>query len=127
VYANYLQSTGRIILVDISKKETIVSSKWTNHTGRISSLDFSKDGKRIVSGGLDEAIYVWHVEKTLKNVPIKVSTLGVGVSVFVLTAERTPWWSGRRFLGGWKYQNHQYRRGRLRSNLGSTRVVRFAA
>jgi hypothetical protein len=59
----------------VTKKETLVSSKWTNHTGRITSLEFSENGERIVSGGLDEAIYVWHVKKTLKNIPIKVSPL----------------------------------------------------
>lgn len=69
------QSTGRIVLIDVTKKETLVSSKWTNHTGRITSLAFSENGERIVSGGLDEAIYVWHVKKTLKNIPIKVSLL----------------------------------------------------
>jgi WD40 repeat protein len=67
-----IQSTGRIVLIDVAKKETLVSSKWTNHTGRITSLAFSENGERIVSGGLDEAIYVWHVKKTLKNIPIKV-------------------------------------------------------
>lgn len=61
------------------KKETLVSSKWTNHTGRITSLAFSESGERIVSGGLDEAIYVWHVKKTLKNIPIKNAHPG-GVS-----------------------------------------------
>ena len=59
-------------MIDVAKKETLVSSKWTNHTGRITSLAFSENGERIVSGGLDEAIYVWHVKKTLKNIPIKV-------------------------------------------------------
>lgn len=67
-----MQSTGRIVLIDVAKRETLVSSKWTNHTGRITSLDFSANGDRIVSGALDEAIYVWHVKKTLKNIPIKV-------------------------------------------------------
>lgn len=68
-----MQSTGRIVLIDVAKKETLVSSKWTNHTGRITSLAFSDNGERIVSGALDEAIYIWHVKKTLKNIPIKVS------------------------------------------------------
>lgn len=35
-------------------------------------MTFSPDGLRIVSGGLDESIYIWSVEKTLRNVPIKV-------------------------------------------------------
>ena len=55
------------------KKETIVSSKWTFHTGRVNHLSFSPSGKRLASAGADESIYVWEVEKTLKNTPIKVS------------------------------------------------------
>lgn len=67
------QATGRIILVDVKEKKTLVSSKWTFHTGRITALAFSSSGKRIASAGMDESIYVWEVEKTLKNTPIKVS------------------------------------------------------
>ena len=66
------QATGRIILIDAKEKKTIVSSKWTFHTGRITSLAFSPNGKRIASTGMDESVYVWEVEKTLKNTPIKV-------------------------------------------------------
>lgn len=66
-------ATGRIILVDVEKKETKVSSKWTFHTGRITALAFSKDGKRLASAGMDESVYVWEVERPLKNTAIKVS------------------------------------------------------
>ncbi|KAG7527686.1 hypothetical protein FFLO_06688 [Filobasidium floriforme] len=77
--AKYLaggDSSGRIVLIDVAAKKTIVSSKWTAHTSRVNSLTFSPDGLRIVSGGLDESIYIWSVEKTLRNVPIKNAHAG---------------------------------------------------
>ena len=67
------QSTGRIVLVDTNKKEAIITSKWTFHTGRITCLNFSADGKRLVSSALDESIYIWEIDKPLKNTAIKVS------------------------------------------------------
>lgn len=66
------QAAGRIILIDVSARSTLVSSRWTFHTGRISALAFSDDGKRLASAGMDEAIYVWEPEKVSKNIAIKV-------------------------------------------------------
>ena len=60
-------------MIDVKKKETTVSSKWTFHTARVNQLSFSPSGKRLASAGADESIYVWEVEKTLKNTAIKVS------------------------------------------------------
>ncbi|KAK4688195.1 WD repeat-containing protein 1 (actin-interacting protein 1), partial [Tremellales sp. Uapishka_1] len=77
-------ATGRIVLIDMKEKKTLVSSKWTFHTGRIASLSFSENNKRLASGGLDENIYVWEVEKTLKNTPIKNAHPG-GVSAVAWT------------------------------------------
>lgn len=69
-------SAGRIILVDVGKKEVLVSSRWQFHTGRVAALSFSPDGKRLASAGGDESIYVWEVEKVMKNTAIKVSCKG---------------------------------------------------
>lgn len=66
-------ATGRIILIDVEKKETVVSSKWTFHTGRVVGLAWAIDSKRLASAGLDENIYVWDTNKQLKNISIKVS------------------------------------------------------
>ncbi|KIR55360.1 WD-repeat protein [Cryptococcus gattii Ru294] len=79
---NYLASgdaTGRIILIDVEKKETSVSSKWTFHTGRVVDLAWASDSKRLASAGLDENIYVWDTKKLLKNIPIRNAHPG-GVS-----------------------------------------------
>ncbi|ORY22497.1 WD40-repeat-containing domain protein [Naematelia encephala] len=70
---------GRIILVDVKEKKTLVSSRWTFHTGRITALAFSPDGKRLASAGIDESIYVWEVDRPLKNTAIKNAHPG-GVS-----------------------------------------------
>ncbi|KAJ9128170.1 hypothetical protein QFC24_000462 [Naganishia onofrii] len=69
-------SSGRIVLIDVVEKKTLVSSRWTAHTGRVASLAFSPDGLRLVSGGLDESIYVHHVDQLLKKVAIKNTHAG---------------------------------------------------
>ncbi|OCF43364.1 WD-repeat protein [Kwoniella heveanensis CBS 569] len=72
-------AAGRIILIDVEKQETTVSSRWTFHTGRVVALAWSSDGKRLASAGLDEVIYIWSREKVAKNVAIKNAHPG-GVS-----------------------------------------------
>ncbi|GJD16735.1 hypothetical protein RIVM261_016910 [Rivularia sp. IAM M-261] len=39
----------------------------TSHTNYISAIDFSPDGKTLVSGGLDTYIYIWPIGKDLKT------------------------------------------------------------
>lgn len=72
-------AAGRIVLIDVKDKKVLVSTRWTFHTGRISSIAFSPSGRRIVSGAADESIYIWSVDKILRNVNIKNSHAG-GVS-----------------------------------------------
>jgi WD40 repeat protein len=64
-------AAGRIVLIDVKDKKVLVSSRWTFHTGRIASVAFSPSGRRIVSGGADESIYIWSVDKIIRNVAIK--------------------------------------------------------
>lgn len=64
-------AAGRIVLIDAKENKVLVSSRWTFHTGRIASVAFSPSGRRIVSGGADESIYVWSVDKIIRNIPIK--------------------------------------------------------
>ncbi|WVO18639.1 hypothetical protein L204_106358 [Cryptococcus depauperatus] len=72
-------ATGRIILIDLDAKKTVVSSKWTFHTGRVVALAWANNSKRLASAGLDENIYIWDVQKQMKNIAIKNAHSG-GVS-----------------------------------------------
>ena len=90
--------------MDVKEKRTVVSSKWTFHTGRITSLAFSPNGKRIASAGMDESIYVWEVEKILKNTPIKVKSSSCQVYPPLTAIERTSRWSLGSCVGRWGHE-----------------------
>lgn len=66
-------ASGRIVLIDVQQQTALVTSRWTFHTGRVNALSFSPNSKRLASAGADESIYIWEVEKLMKNTPIKVS------------------------------------------------------
>lgn len=63
-------AAGRIVLIDAKADKVLVSSRWTFHTGRVTSLAFSP-ANRLVSGGADESIYIWNPEKVIRNIAIK--------------------------------------------------------
>ena len=48
------------------------------------SLAWTKDGRHCASGSLDTHVYVWSVEKPLRNVAIKNAAAGGVNSVFWL-------------------------------------------
>lgn len=41
--------------------ETVVKGKWVFHTSQINSLEWSASGTYLLSGSLDESIYLWNV------------------------------------------------------------------
>ena len=57
---NY-EETGTIGLLEVPSGKLI--KKLKGHIDYLLSLDFSPDGKKIVSGGLDKIVRVWDVEK----------------------------------------------------------------
>lgn len=61
---------GKIQVYDLTTGAT-VTSQWVFHSGRISSLAWSNDGKFAVSGGLDTNVFVWSVDRPGKRVQIK--------------------------------------------------------
>ncbi|EKM77398.1 hypothetical protein AGABI1DRAFT_62030 [Agaricus bisporus var. burnettii JB137-S8] len=63
-------SSGKIVLHDVVKKE-VVTSRWTHHSARISSLSWTADSKHLASGSLDTNVYIWSVEKLSSNISIK--------------------------------------------------------
>ena len=86
------QSSGKVILYDVTKRE-VITSRWAFHSARVNSLSWTADSLHCASGALDTHIYVWSVQKPLKNIAIKNAVAG-GVNAVL-------WLSGSR-LGGIK-------------------------
>ena len=64
-------ANGKITLLSLSGKEwTISHSRWSSHTGRITSIAWNAEGSHAVSSSLDTAIFVWSVEKPGKRVSV---------------------------------------------------------
>jgi len=80
-------STGKIILFDVKERKAI-TSRWSFHTGRINSLSWTADGKHCASGSLDTHVYVWSVEKPMRNIAIKNAGPG-GISAVFWTGAKT--------------------------------------
>ncbi|EIN08347.1 WD40 repeat-like protein [Punctularia strigosozonata HHB-11173 SS5] len=76
-------STGKIVLFDVKERKAI-TSRWTFHSARITSLDWTSDGKHCASGSLDTHVYIWSVQKPVKNIAIKNAGPGGVNSVFWL-------------------------------------------
>ena len=62
---------GKIIVYDAATRTPKIT-QWVFHTGRISSIAWSADGKHAASGALDTHVYVWSVDKPMRNIAIKV-------------------------------------------------------
>ncbi|PCH35254.1 WD40 repeat-like protein [Wolfiporia cocos MD-104 SS10] len=71
-------SSGKIVLFDIKEKKT-VTTRWSFHSARIHSLAWTADGQHCASGSLDTHVYVWSVQKPMRNIAIKNAGPG-GVS-----------------------------------------------
>ncbi|KAL8728316.1 MAG: hypothetical protein Q9166_005459 [cf. Caloplaca sp. 2 TL-2023] len=55
-------SNGKISVFDTSNWDVAIS-RWSSHTGRVTSITWNKEGTYAVSGGLDTNIFVWSVKK----------------------------------------------------------------
>jgi WD40 repeat protein len=49
---------GRVLVYKVADG-SLVTDRWTAHTARITSLDWSDSGSHVVSGSLDTNIFVW--------------------------------------------------------------------
>ena len=47
-----------------------VITRWSSHTGRVTSIDWDAKGDRAVSGALDTNIFVWSVKKPGQRVSV---------------------------------------------------------
>ena len=62
-------STGKMIVYE-PNNPTPVITRWSAHTGRVTSIDWDEKGERAVSGGLDTNIFVWSVAKPGQRVSV---------------------------------------------------------
>jgi WD40 repeat protein len=59
VYDEYGPVVGRLVVWNAATGELL--REFTGHSGRINSLAFSNDGKRLASGSLDTTVLVWDI------------------------------------------------------------------
>ncbi len=51
--------------------QQLLSSRWSQHTGRIYSLSWTSDSAHLASGSLDTHVYVWRVAKFSDSIGIR--------------------------------------------------------
>lgn len=59
----------------------VARGKWCFHSQRVTSLSWSPDDLIIASGGADDSIYLWHIEKKMRRVHYPFAHRGGIVSV----------------------------------------------
>ncbi|KAH9951566.1 WD40 repeat-like protein [Amylocystis lapponica] len=74
-------SSGKIVLFNVQERKA-VTSRWSFHSARIHSLAWTADGRHCASGSLDTHVYVWSVEKPMRNIAIKNAGPGGVNAVF---------------------------------------------
>ena len=62
-------ASGKIIVYEPNNPEPVIT-RWSSHTGRVTSIDWDESGQRAVSGGLDTNIFVWSVKKPGQRVSV---------------------------------------------------------
>ncbi|KAK0458981.1 WD40 repeat-like protein [Desarmillaria tabescens] len=76
-------SSGRIALFNVTEKK-LLTSRWSFHSARVNSLSWTADSKHCASGSLDTHVYIWSVEKPMKNIALKnVGPGGVSAVLWV--------------------------------------------
>ena len=64
----------------------MITSRWAFHSARVNSLSWTADSLHCASGALDTHVYVWSVQKPLKNIAIKNAVAGGVNAVLWLSA-----------------------------------------
>jgi WD40 repeat protein len=93
------KSSGKVILYDVTKRE-VITSRWAFHSARVNSLSWTADSLHCASGALDTHVYVWSVQKPLKNIAIKNAVTGGVNAVLWLSAPGGDEGSGSGRLAG---------------------------
>lgn len=55
-------SSGKILLYSTADF-SLVTSRWTFHTSRVTSIRWTEDSKRVVTGALDTNIFIFNIER----------------------------------------------------------------
>lgn len=61
-------SSGGAITVLSASTWEVVTTRWSAHTARVTSIAWSMDGKHAVSGSLDTNVFVWSLDKPGRRV-----------------------------------------------------------
>lgn len=78
-------ASGKIVLYTAATGD-VVTTRWAFHVGRITSLQFSPSGKKVISASLDTNLYCWFVDTPAKKIAIKNAHQG-GVNGAVWVSE----------------------------------------
>ena len=62
-------ASGKILVYEPNNPEPVIT-RWSSHTGRVTSIDWDAKGERAVSGALDTNIFVWSVKKPGQRVNV---------------------------------------------------------
>lgn len=62
-------SSGKITVFDTQSWKPSIT-RWSSHTGRVTSVSWNAAGTHAVSGGLDSNIYIWSVAKPGRRVGV---------------------------------------------------------
>ena len=62
-------ASGKILVYEPDNPEPVIT-RWSSHTGRVTSIDWDEKGERAVSGALDTNIFVWSVKKPGQRVSV---------------------------------------------------------
>lgn len=62
-------ASGKILVYEPDNSEPVIT-RWSSHTGRVTSIDWDESGERAVSGSLDTNIFVWSVKKPGQRVSV---------------------------------------------------------
>jgi len=81
-------SSGKVVLYDVPKRE-LITSRWSFHSARVNALSWTADSQHCASGALDTHVYVWSVRKPIKNISIKNAVPGGVNAVLWLSSSQT--------------------------------------
>ncbi|CAI5756026.1 unnamed protein product [Candida verbasci] len=71
-------STGKYTLYN--QNGDVITTRWAFHTSKIFDAKWAKDSKYLISGGLDDGLFLYSVDKPSKVVKFPLAHSGTGIS-----------------------------------------------